>query len=167
MSYQDELKAYGQRVVIWPEDLNGRIDLDTLLGTPTEDTLVYCCGPETLLEAVEEKCSVWPKGALNLEHFSANELDETANTSFEVELRSSAMTLQIPADQSILEVVTNAGVYVPTSCTEGTCGSCETPVIEGRPDHRDVVLSPEEQEASATMMICVSRCKGGKLVLDL
>ncbi|MEO9330652.1 PDR/VanB family oxidoreductase [Gordonia aurantiaca] len=167
MSYQDELEVHGERVLFWPEDSNGRIDLESLLGTPAEDTLVYCCGPEPLLAAVEERCGIWPAGSLNIEHFSPAELDESTNTAFEVELQASEMTLQVPADQSILDVVTEAGIFVPTSCTEGTCGSCETPVLEGRPDHRDVVLSPEEQEASETMMICVSRCKGKKLILDL
>ena len=72
-----------------------------------------------------------------------------------------------PGPGAPLEVVTGAGVYVSTSCTEGTCGSCETPILEGRAEHRDVVLSPEEQEEGKTMMICVSRAACPKLVLDL
>ena len=168
MSYLDELRPWGDHVTVWPEDRHGRIDLDGLLGTPADETLIYCCGPEPLLAAVEERCSAWPRGSLNVERFSATlGADEGANISFEVELRDSGKTLQVGADQSILEVVTEAGVYVPTSCTEGTCGSCETPVLEGELDHRDVVLSEEEREAGQSMMICVSRAKCPRLVLEL
>lgn len=168
MSYLDEFEPWSDKVTIWPEDRHGRIDLDSILGTPQEDTLVYCCGPEPLLAAIEERCANWPRGALNLERFSAAVgADDEVNASFDVELRQTGTTLRVEEDQSILEVVTDAGVYVPTSCTEGTCGSCETPVLEGVPDHRDVVLSPEEQDSCEMMMICVSRCKSGRLVLDL
>ncbi|MBY4575647.1 oxidoreductase [Gordonia paraffinivorans] len=168
MSYRDELAHWGERVTFWPEDSHGRIDLPSLLGTPIEDTLVYCCGPEPLLDAVQDHCGSWPAGALHVEHFSAADIDDSANTSFEVELTESGMTVEIPADRSILDVVTkDLGIFVSTSCSEGTCGSCETAVVSGEVDHRDVVLTPEEQEANESMMICVSRCKGRKLTLEL
>lgn len=168
MSYRDELQAWGDRVVFWPEDENGRIDLPTLLGTPAEDTLVYCCGPEPLLDAVSERCSSWPAGALNVEHFSAAEIDTSTDTAFELELQESGVTVEIPADRTILDVVTNdLGIHVTTSCSEGTCGSCETLVVSGEVDHRDVVLTTEEREANESMMVCVSRCRGPKLVLEL
>ncbi|WP_253919797.1 PDR/VanB family oxidoreductase [Dietzia psychralcaliphila] len=167
MAYLDELGALGDRVTFWPADRNGLIDLETLLGTPAEGTLIYSCGPEPLLSAVEEHCSTWPTGALNLERFSAVEVDTSADTGFDVELRQTGTTLHVDEDQTILEVVTEAGVYVSTSCTEGTCGSCETTILEGRAEHRDVVLSPEEQEEGKTMMICVSRAACPRLVLDL
>lgn len=167
MSYVDELRAWPDRVTFWPEDRHGFIDLPELLGRPAEDTLVYCCGPEPLLAAVEEQCAGWPRGTLNVERFSAGLDDANANSGFEIELRQTGTTLEVREDQSILDAVTDAGVYVPTSCTEGTCGSCETPVLDGVPDHRDVVLSDEEQEANQTMMLCVSRAKSARLVLDL
>lgn len=167
MAYVDELRALGDRVTFWPADRNGLIDLEAVLGTPTEETLVYSCGPEPLLAAVEERCVPWPRGALNLERFSAVEVDTSADTGFEVVLEQTGITLHVGEDQTILEVVTEADVYVPTSCTEGTCGSCETPILEGTAEHRDVVLSPEEQEAQETMMICVSRASCPRLVLDL
>ena len=167
MAYLDELGALGDRVTFWPADSKGLIDLEKFLGTPAEGTLVYSCGPEPLLAAVEARCASWPAGALNLERFSAVEIDTSADTGFDVELRQTGTTLHVNEDQTILEVVTGAGVYVSTSCTEGTCGSCETPILEGRAEHRDVVLSPEEQEEGKTMMICVSRAACPKLVLDL
>lgn len=167
MAYRDRLEKHADKVIYWPEDQFGLIDLDRFLGTPHDDTLIYCCGPEPLLNAVEARCQKWKPNSLHLERFVPLEVDTTGDTSFQVELRQSNMTLEVPADKSILDTVTDAGVFVPRSCTEGTCGSCETPVLSGTPDHRDVVLSPEEQEASETMMLCVSRAKCPRLVLDI
>lgn len=167
MGYLDDLRSLGDRVTIWPQDSHGLIDLESLLGTPAEDTLVYSCGPEPLLAALEERCATWPTGALNIERFTALEIDSTGDTGFEVVLEQSGLTLTVGPDQSILDAVTEADVFVPTSCTEGTCGSCETSIISGTVEHRDVVLSPEEQESGETMMICVSRATCPKLVLDL
>jgi ferredoxin len=84
-----------------------------------------------------------------------------------VELAQSGMTLDVPPDRSILEVVEAAGVQVLSSCQEGTCGTCETGVLAGEPEHRDSLLTNEERAANDTMMICVSRSCGAKLVLDL
>ncbi|MCS5718957.1 2Fe-2S iron-sulfur cluster binding domain-containing protein [Herbiconiux sp. CPCC 205763] len=77
------------------------------------------------------------------------------------------MTLTVPPDRSILEVVEEAGVLVLSSCREGTCGTCETPVVSGEVDHRDSVLTPDEQESNEVMMICVSRAACPRLVLEL
>jgi ferredoxin len=68
---------------------------------------------------------------------------------------------------SILEAVENAGINVLSSCTEGICGTCETTVLEGEIEHRDSLLTDDEKAAGDTMMICVSRCRGARLVLDL
>lgn len=87
--------------------------------------------------------------------------------SFEVELASSGEVLTVPADRSILTVVEEAGVPVLFSCREGICGTCETTVLSGRPDHRDSVLTDEERAAGDVMMICVSRSCSPRLVLDL
>jgi len=168
MAFLEELAAHGDRVSICPEDESGLLDLDTLLGTPQPDTLVYCCGPEPLLAAVEERCSGWPPRSLHVERFSAKPLTEPLlSGGFEVELSSSGLTLTVPPERSILSVVEEAGVGLLSSCAEGTCGSCETPVLEGEPDHRDSVLSDEEREANDCMMICVSRSRTPRLVLDL
>ncbi|XVV00647.1 2Fe-2S iron-sulfur cluster-binding protein [Actinosynnema sp. CA-248983] len=87
--------------------------------------------------------------------------------SFEVELAGSGRTLVVPADKSILETLEEAGVSTLSSCREGTCGTCETGVLEGVPDHRDTVLDDGERAAGDVMMICVSRSRGPRLVLDL
>jgi ferredoxin len=144
------------------------LDLDSLLRTPQKDTLIYCCGPEALLQAVEEHCSSWPDGSLHLERFSPKDIGDPVRTdSFEVELRDAGKTITVPPDRSVLEIVEEAGVFVASSCQEGTCGTCETRVLEGEVDHRDSLLSPSEQAANDVMFICVSRAKSARLVLDL
>ena len=86
---------------------------------------------------------------------------------FEVVLQQSGLTLTVPPDRSILSVVEEAGVGVLSSCAEGTCGTCETRVLAGEPDHRDSVLDEDERQANDCMMICVSRACTERLVLDL
>jgi ferredoxin-NADP reductase len=168
MAFLGELADYGDRVTVAPQDETGLLDLDSLLGTPQPGTLVYCCGPEPLLAAVEERCHAWPSRSLHVERFSARPLTAPVRAeAFELELAQSELTLTIPPDRSILDVVEEAGVGVLSSCAEGTCGTCETAVLSGLPDHRDSVLTEEERRAGDCMMICVSRSCTARLVLDL
>lgn len=170
MAFLDELDAYGERVTVWPEDERGMLPLPTVLGTPVPGTLVYCCGPEGLLAAVEKQCSTWPSGSLHIERFAAKPQAETVpggDLAFEVVCQRSGVTVTVAPGQSIIDVVEAAGVSVLSSCQEGVCGTCETRVIDGRPDHRDSLLSDDEREANEYMMICVSRAKSERLVLDL
>ncbi|MFD3615575.1 PDR/VanB family oxidoreductase [Streptomyces sp. NPDC058676] len=164
MAFAGELARYGDRVTIAPQDETGLLDLAPVLDDVPEGTLVYCCGPGPLLDAVEARC---PAGVLQVERFQPKEQEAGENTEFEVELAQSGRTLTVPKDVSVLDTVRAAGVEVLFSCTEGTCGTCETDVLEGTPDHRDSVLTDEEREAGETMLICVSRCRGKRLVLDL
>ncbi|MBT2440561.1 oxidoreductase [Streptomyces sp. ISL-36] len=161
-------RAYGERVSLRPQDEYGLLDLPSLLGKPQRRTAVYSCGPEPLLAAVEAGCEKWPSGSLHLERFAPKK-DVTAGplTTFEVELAQSGKTLKVSEDMSILEAVGDAGVSVMTSCEEGICGTCETTVLSGEIDHRDSVLTDQERTAGNTMMICVSRARGDRLVLDL
>lgn len=168
MAFLDELAAYGDKVSVRPQDETGLLDLAALLGQPRSDTAVYCCGPEPLLAAVEEQCRSWPKGALHVERFAPKPMTEPVLAeAFDVYLAQSDITLSVPPDRSILSVVEEAGVGVLSSCAEGTCGTCETPVLEGVPDHRDSVLGEDERAAGDCMMICVSRSCTPRLVLDL
>jgi len=168
MAFLDELGRYGDRVSVRPQDEFGLLDLEGLLGTPRPETKVYCCGPEPLLAAVERQCASWPKRSLHVERFVAKPLTEPVRTeSFEIRLAQSELTLTVPPAKSILSVVEEAGVGVLSSCAEGTCGTCETGVLEGVPDHRDSVLDEEERQAGDCMMICVSRACTPRLVLDL
>lgn len=169
MAFANELTArFGERVVLRPQDESGLLDLAGFLGAPRPGTAVYCCGPDPLLDAVSEHCGThgWPPPAV--ERFRPARQDaESANTAFELVLSRSGLTLTVPRDASVLDTVRAAGVGVLYSCTEGTCGTCETDVLEGVPEHRDSLLTADERAAGETMMICVSRCRGERLVLDL
>ncbi|WP_225992825.1 PDR/VanB family oxidoreductase [Actinomadura rudentiformis] len=168
MAFLAELERHGERVQTSPQDETGLLDLDGLLGEPRADTLVYCCGPEALLAEVERRCADWPPGSLRVERFTPKpEAGAAPREAFEVELALSGRTLKVPADRSILEVLESAGVAVLSSCQEGTCGTCETAVLDGVPDHRDSVLTEEERGAGDLMMICVSRAAGPRLTLEL
>lgn len=168
MAFLEELAAFGDRVHVVPEDTDGRPDLTAILKEPRPGTLVYACGPEGLLAAVEAGCAHWPPGSLHLERFSPKQQDDvSAGSSFELVLQRSGLTLNVPPDQSIFDTVRQAGVSVLGSCLEGVCGTCETEVVEGEIDHRDSVLDAEERASNEVMMICVSRCSGARLTLDL
>ncbi|MET8101992.1 PDR/VanB family oxidoreductase [Streptomyces sp. NPDC005236] len=166
MAFISELAALDGDVTLVPQDELGHIDLDATLAELPDGTLVYSCGPEPLLTAVEARCH---QDRLRLERFAAPLVERTGDDeAFEVECRTSGVTLTVGADTSILDAVEGAGLDVPSSCRDGICGSCETPVLDGTPDHRDFLLSEAERAAGATMMICVSRCAStSRLVLDL
>ncbi|GAA5069183.1 ferredoxin-NADP reductase [Thermocatellispora tengchongensis] len=170
MAFLPELvDRYGDRVVVCPQDETGLLDLEAELGVPRPGTAVYCCGPEPLLAAAERVCAAagWPPDALRVERFAPRPDAGAPRTAFDVELAATGRTLRVPADRSILDVLGEAGVAVMSSCEEGTCGTCETAVLAGEPDHRDSVLSERERASGRTLMICVSRARGDRLVLDL
>lgn len=169
MAFLDELAPHGDRVHLYPKDETGRLQLQDLLAEAKDNCLVYVCGPEVMMQQAEEDSQHWPKDALRLERFAPKPMTHTEpNTAFEVEFSDSGVAVEVGPEQSILEAAAEAGMPVISSCEEGTCGTCETPVASGDVDHRDSILSPSEQDASATMMICVSRAKGTcpRLVLD-
>lgn len=168
MAYADDLLGrYGDRVKLVPQNRCGLIDLGELLARPSPGTLVYCCGPEPLLAAVEAACKSWPLGTLHMERFTAKPVDEVVDSAFEVELARSGGVHKIPPGASILDTLNKAGVDVLGSCLEGVCGTCETTVLDGAIDHRDSYLTPSERTAGDRMMICVSRAACPRLRLDL
>jgi ferredoxin-NADP reductase len=169
MAFGPELAdEYGDRVSLRPQDEFGLLDLVSALDAVAPGTAVYCCGPEPLLQAVETACAARSDVTLHVERFSpkAQPVD-AVDGSFEVELHRSGQTVTVGADQTVLDAVLDAGVTAEFSCREGTCGTCEVAVLGGRPDHRDSVLDPEEQDEGDVMMICVSRSRDPKLVIDL
>lgn len=125
----------------------------------------YCCGPKGMLNAFEG-ATEHRKNTAHLEYFCAKE-KAALDGGYEIELAKSNLILKVPAGRSILDVVFEAGISVPSSCREGICGSCETAILCGEADHRDALLSDEEKESNETMMICCSGSKSKKLVLDL
>ncbi|WP_200871972.1 PDR/VanB family oxidoreductase [Actinomadura welshii] len=167
MAFLDELEAFGDKVTAVPQDREGLLDLAAWLGPPDPDTKVYCCGPAPLLEAVDTRCSAWPRGLLRTERFVARDFGAVRDEPFELLLARSGASLTVRPGQSVLDAAGGAGVSVLSSCRQGLCGTCETPVLEGEPDHRDSILDDGEREAGDCMFVCVSRSRSDRLVLDL
>lgn len=168
MAFLDELAAQGDRVTVWPEDESGLLPLDRVLGEPRSGTLVYCCGPEGLLVAAEQRCAGWPSGSLHVERFAPKPVEPSSgDAGFEVVCQRSGVTVTVPPHKSILEALEESGISVLSSCQEGVCGTCETAVLDGIPEHRDSLLTEEERAANEYMMICVGRSRSPRLVLDL
>jgi ferredoxin-NADP reductase len=168
MAFLDELASYGDRVQVAPQDEVGLLDLPAFLGSPRAGTRVYCCGPAPLLAAIETACTDWPRHTLRTERFVAAERGAPAlATPFEVQLARSGATVTVTPDVSVLDAISRAGVDVLSSCRQGTCGTCETTVLDGRPDHRDSLLDDDERATGDCMYICVSRSCTERLVLDL
>jgi ferredoxin-NADP reductase len=162
----DELaELHGDRLHVHAADEGDRLDVDALFAGMAAFTTTYCCGPERLVSAVE---AAGAGRQVVVERFEPKEVGEPVrHESFEVELVASGLTVTVPPDRSVLDVVEEAGVLVLSSCREGTCGTCETPVLEGEVDHRDSILTPDEQAAGDRMFPCVSRAACPRLVLDL
>jgi ferredoxin-NADP reductase len=176
MAFLDRLARYGDRVQVVPQDECGLLDLDTALaGLPGlgAGALVYGCGPEPLLTALERRCAPWGEDVLRVERFAAPTTDpgsaarDAAAGEFLVELARTGRTLVVEPGTSVLERLAQDGIEVPSDCQEGICGSCRVGVLAGEPDHRDHVLTTRQRRAGDTMMTCVSRCRGDRLVLDL
>src|ERR1700730_630545 len=172
MAFAEELaERHPERVTVWPQDERGLLDLESLFKDPEDNTLVFCCGPEALLSAVEQHSAHWPAGILHIERCAAKAptAEEVAEAleQFEVVCQRSGRAFEITSDQSILEVLEEEGIPILGSCYEGVCGTCEARVLEGIPDQRDSVLTDAEKAAGEVMLICVSRSRTERLVLDL
>ena len=151
-----------------PEDEFGLLDLRGFLGEPRDGVKLYCCGPAPLLAAMEATCADWPPYALRTERFVADERSAPVrNAPFEVELARTGTTVTVTPGDTVLDAVGSAGVDVLSSCRQGICGTCETTVLAGEPDHRDTLLDDDERAAGDCMYICVSRSCSDRLVLDL
>ncbi|MBU2693694.1 PDR/VanB family oxidoreductase [Pimelobacter sp. 30-1] len=167
-AYVDELSSYGDRVVRHVDTNGGPIDLAaTLDGLGAAAADIYACGPTPLLTALEEYAEARPGARLVLERFTgAGDAVREGDHAFVVEI-ADGTEIPVAADQTMLEALTDAGIRVLSSCQEGVCGTCETVVLEGEPDHRDHVLSDDERASGEMVMPCVSRCRGTRIVLDL
>ncbi|MFD4191905.1 PDR/VanB family oxidoreductase [Amycolatopsis thermoflava] len=168
MAYADALQAVdASRVKLLPFDECGLIDLAVALDEAGPETQVYCCGPEPLIGAAEAECA--RRGLrLRTERFTPKQIDTSrVDSEFAVRIASTGARLVVPAGRTIVDILMEAGVDVLTSCEEGTCGTCETAVLGGVPDHRDSVLSEDEQAAGDRILPCVSRSRTAELVLGL
>jgi ferredoxin-NADP reductase len=154
MPFASELVAtYGERVRLVPTSESGRPDFADL----DPQTEVYCCGPASMLTAAE---AVFPR--VHAERFQSTRRVFGPDTPFEVTCARSGQTIQVPADESLLDALDHAGRPVPSGCREGVCGSCELSVLDGEPEHRDDIGAP-----AGRMYPCVSRALSSRLVLDV
>ncbi|WP_375305203.1 PDR/VanB family oxidoreductase [Bradyrhizobium sp. A11] len=169
-AFLGELGAIGpdaQLHVHFDDEQGGRpLDLAAIVANAPAGAHLYCCGPVPMLEAFEKATAGRPAGHVHVEYFQAKQAP-AVDGGFEVRLARSNRTIAVEPGKTILNAVLDAGIMANYSCSEGVCGTCETRVIEGIPDHRDLFLSPEEQAANKTIMICCSGSKSGTLVLDL
>ena len=139
-----------------------------LVADHDEFTHLYVCGPGPMLEAVRAEAAEagWPDDHVHFEYFkNPTEIDDSST--FEVALARSALTVTVPAGATILEVLREHGVPLPSSCEQGACGTCAATVLEGEPDHQDVYLNESDHRAGDRIMTCVSRSRSDRLVLDL
>ena len=171
-AFLDELQALGMPLHLhFDNEAGGPPDLRALLAqrAPDAGAHYYSCGPTPLLDAFEKFCAELGHTNVHIERFTPVEVKASvdARSNYKVELKRSGRFIEITPDKSLLDTLLEAGVDVDHSCCEGVCGSCETRVLEGIPDHRDSVLSPKERASNKVMMVCVSGCKSETLVLDL
>jgi phthalate 4,5-dioxygenase reductase subunit len=141
------------------------LDLWTLFEKPASGAHVYCCGPQGLMDAVRDMTGHWPDSAIHFESFGADTRARAEDQPFEVELARSGRSLRVDPGQTLLQALREAQAQVPSSCESGTCGSCKVGLLAGEADHRDQVLLPEER--ASQVMVCVSRARSARLVLDL
>lgn len=169
MAFLDRLARHGERVRVFPQDECGPLDLDAAVSTVAGGELVYACGPEPLLAALEHRCAPLDEDVLRVERFAAPQpvVAPPAAGTFVVELARTGRTVTVDPRTSVLERLLADGIDLPSDCQEGICGSCSVRVLAGVPDHRDHVLTSRQRRAGDTMMACVSRSTGDRLVLDL
>jgi tetrachlorobenzoquinone reductase len=167
-AFIEPLKAYGARVRFnFDEEPGGRmLDFAETLRAAAPGTHFYCCGPLPMLEAFEAATASLPRERVHVEYFAAKE-PPAVEGGFKVILAKSGKEFVVSPGKTILDTLLDAGLDIPYSCMEGVCGTCETKVLEGTPDHRDLILTEEEHAAGKVMMICCSGSKSEKLVLDL
>ncbi|MEX6462766.1 2Fe-2S iron-sulfur cluster-binding protein [Dietzia cinnamea] len=166
MAFLDVLQDYGDKVEVAPQDESGLLDLKLALGQTAPEAAIYACGPAPLLDACEEHC-LSAERELHIERFSADLHTAQNSQPFEVIAERSGVRALVAPGQSIVDVLEQHGVFVDTSCRSGTCGTCETAVLRGTPEHRDTLLTDAEREENETMMICVGRALSPSITLDV
>ena len=163
------LAPRGRAVFHFDEEHAGRpLDLAAIVKGAPPGAHFYCCGPGPMIDAYQLATAHLPPEQVHLEYFKApaKAAEDSVPGRFEVMLSRSGRVLHVDEDRTILDTLLDAGVDVPFSCMEGICGSCEIGVIEGTPDHRDMVLTPVQQKSGKTIIACCSRARSQRLVLD-
>lgn len=166
MAFFEELEGRPNVHLHFDSEAGGPLGVAAIVRTVPEGGHVYCCGPVPMLETFEAATQGLSEDLKHVEYFHPKEAPALEG-GFTVSLARSRMELVVPKGKTILEVVEAAGVEVESSCTEGTCGSCQTKVLEGIPDHRDTFLPANRKKSNTVMMICCSGSRTDRLVLDI
>lgn len=168
LPFQSRIARHGDKVrmAFSREPGGGRLDIAAIVDAAPAGAELYCCGPPSMLDAFAAATTDRDPARVHVEHFTAAE-PAAVEGGFVVELARTGRTVAVPPGKTILDALNDAGIMPACSCIEGVCGTCETRVLDGVPDHRDAILTPEERAQNHSMMICVSGAKTGRLVLDL
>jgi vanillate O-demethylase ferredoxin subunit len=144
-----------------------RLDIAAEISRLPDDAHIYACGPARFMDALvaAAQASGIPTGRVHLEHFGA-EIDVNGDP-FTVVAKRSGKEFRVAAQETILAALRREDIHVETSCQNGVCGSCLTTVLDGTPDHRDMVLTAEEKAENDRMTVCCSRSRSAVLVLDI
>ena len=167
MAFLQALESMASSQFHFDDEAEGKfLDIEAIVAGAPKDAHLYCCGPTPMLKAFEAATANWPRNQTHIEYFTPKQVPAKTG-GFVVELARSGKEFVIPEGKSILQVLLDAGVDVDYSCELGICGACEQRVISGEPEHRDAILTEEEQASNTKVMICCAGCKSERLVLDL
>jgi ferredoxin-NADP reductase len=164
LPFRADIARLGDRVTVNSRERAGRLDLGKLLAPPRPGTAVYACGPGRFIDAVEAAMAQWPAGSLHLERFEPKPITPRPNAAFTVHCVRSDVTVEVPADRSMLQALTDHELPVTGSCLRGVCGSCAVRVVGGGVEHRDSLTT---DDATTVMYPCVSRATTARLAVDL
>jgi tetrachlorobenzoquinone reductase len=166
MAFLQPLEAMGHTHFHFDDENGDKVlDIKPIITEAPRESHLYCCGPTPMLKAFEAATADWPRAQIHVEYFTPKQ-EADKKGGFVVELARSGQEFVIPEGKSILQVLLDAGVDVDYSCELGICGACEQRVISGTPEHRDAILTEEEQASNTKVMICCAGCKSDRLVLD-
>ncbi|WP_284109027.1 PDR/VanB family oxidoreductase [Acinetobacter pittii] len=128
---------------------------------------IYTCGPVGFMDWVINLATThdFPEQQIHKEYFQVE--TDTSGDSFEVVAERSGKIIMVEAGESILQALAKEGIDIEMSCEQGVCGTCMCDVIEGEPDHRDVYFTDEEKASNEQILVCCSRSKTPRLVLDI
>lgn len=174
-SFYEHLQAFGSENIHYhfnDENQHQHLNVEQIIASVSEKEHVYCCGPNSLMQSVQQASQHLEKQRIHFEWFSAptpvlEQSEINTSDSFILKLKRSGKEIQVMADQSILDALEQEGFELPFSCRAGICRTCETTVCSGTPDHQDMILTDEERDSNQTMLICVSRAKSEIIELDL
>lgn len=165
-AFYDELSEFSQVKFHFDDESNGVLNIASIISSESDKASFYCCGPLPMLENFEENTKHLSPEQVNVEYFTAKE-EVATEGEYTVELSQSGQIFSIEKGKTILQTLLDNGIEVDYGCEAGVCGTCETRLISGIPDHRDEVLTDAQKESNSLIMICCSGAKSEKLVLDI